>query len=349
MKSTRTVRTKVRIAVLVALGAGLVACGGGGGDGGGVAPVGTMALTAVNRDTAAHAIATSLLALSASTSIPFTASSSGAGRETTQSAGASATRPHQRVQGTLTQAWLHGLGAARERPMLVTTNPPTTCAISGTVTLAIDDRDNNNAMSVGDVLTFAFDHCQDTASTVLNGNVSASVIRVGVTTLPSFSLAMRMTQLSTEATNGRHGMALDGTVNLDYAQLSDTTDHLVLTASGPVTTTIHTHLPYTDTLTLQPGYTEDSRYDASLGRRLTTTQGAVHSAALGGIVAVTTKSSIASLDSEPYPNAGSVRIAGSQGVMRLTALSASQVQIDLDVAGDGSFESSVTDDWDWLF
>ena len=78
-------------------------------------------------------------------------------------------------------------------------------------------------------------------------------------------------------------------------------------------------------------------------------QGAVHSAALGGIVAVTTESSIASLDSEPYPNAGSVRIAGSQGVMRLTALSASQVQIDLDVAGDGSIESSVTDDWDWLF
>ena len=349
MKSTRTVRTKVRIAVLVALGAGLVACGGGGGDGGGVAPVGTVALTAVNRDTAAHATATSLLALSASTSIPFTASSSGAGRETPQGAGASATRPHQRVLGTLTQAWLDGLGGAREGPMAVISSPPTACAIAGTVTLAIDDRDQNGAMSVGDVMTFAFDHCQDTASTVLNGNVSASVTRVGATTLPSFGVAMRMTQLSNEATNGRHGMPLDGTVNLDYTQHTTTTDQLVLSASGPATANIHTHLLLNDTMTLQSGYVEDPSYDATLGRTVSTMHGAIQSTALGGVVVVSTETSIVSHDSELYPSGGSVRVAGSQGVMRLTALSASQVQVDLDVAGDGSFESSVTDDWDWLF
>ncbi len=346
MKNARIVWTKVRIAVCVALGASLAACGGGGGDGGGGGggPVGSVALTAANRDMAAHVSATSLLALSASTSIPFTSS-----REMPQSVGASATRPYQRVLGTLAQGWLQGLGSGREGALAIMANPPAACALAGTLALTVDDRDNNGRMSVGDVMTFAFDHCQDTTSTVLNGIVSANVTRVGATTLPSFGVAMRMTQLSNEATNGRHGMTLDGTVNLDYTQHTATTDQLVLSASGPVTVAIHTHLPFNDTVSLQSGYVEDSSYDATLGRTVSTMHGAIQSMALGGVVLVSTEASIVSHDSEFYPSAGSVRVAGSQGVMRLTALSASQVRVELDAAGDGTFESTVTDDWDWLF
>jgi len=41
-------------------------------------------------------------------------------------------------------------------------------------------------------------------------------------------------------------------------------------------------------------------------------------------------------------------VAGNRGAMRVTAMSAAQVKVDLDAEGDGIFESSKIDTWDWL-
>jgi hypothetical protein len=335
------------MAVLLALGAGLAACGGGGGDGGGSA---TVDLTLANRDAVAHSTAASLLVLGSSTALPVLASPGGiAQRETPLSAsiaGQAAWTPRipARVLGVIAQT-VRAVGSPRESPMAVITNPPQACGVSGTATVTLNDANGDGVPSVGEAVTVAFNQCQDTAAEVLNGSVAVTITATSPT---SFSATLSMSQLSDNATNGRHSMTLSGTLNLSYTQLTSTTDHTVVTASGPVTATIHTHLPYDDTLTLQSGYVQDSRYDATAGRLLSTLTGTIQSANAGGAFSVATDAQISSLDADAYPSAGLVRMTGRKGVMLLTAQSASQVKIDLDAEGDGAYESSRTDTWDWL-
>ena len=69
----------------------------------------------------------------------------------------------------------------------------------------------------------------------------------------------------------------------------------------------------------------------------------------GGSFAVSTLAPIQLYDSEAYPRAGEVEMRGRTGIMRLRALSAEQVEVARDANGDGSFESSTQQTWDWLF
>jgi hypothetical protein len=236
-----------------------------------------------------------------------------------------------------------------ERALAVTTSPPEACAISGTATTSIDDRDNNGELSLGDLVTIVFDKCQDLASEVLNGAATVSITRIGATVLPSFGARMNMSQLSQEATNGRHGLSVNGNLILDYEQPSPTTERVRLTADGAVSIAAHTHTGYNDTVTLQTGFEQVSNYETLAGFTISDATGMLQSAAAGrGLVSVSTPQSLQLSDTEPYPRSGAVKIAG-QGSVVLTALSPTAVQIDLDADGDNSYESRKQEAWDWLF
>jgi hypothetical protein len=341
----------------VVCGVGLTACGGGGDDEPAPEPRGTVALTTVNRDTAARATATSVMALGTSMAIPFAADGGAVALQATAPAPFAAARVGlaswlpTRVLDAMWQAAsspTQPLRSATMRPLSIIALPTEACGVSGTVTVTYDDRDDNDRLSVGDIWTFVFDQCQDGPVDVLDGSVTATFTSIGATTLPAFSARMSFAQLSDEATNGRHGMTISGNVMLDYAQNSATAERLKLTTEGDLVAAVHTHLPYTDTITLRSGFYQDAGYDGNTGLTTTTMNGSMQSQALGGSVIVSTVTPIVVGDSDNYPRSGAVKALGSAGEVRLTAVSASQVRIDLDADDNGSFESSITDDWDWL-
>ena len=199
---------------------------------------------------------------------------------------------------------------------------------------------------MGDVLTFDFNQCQDTPTDVLEGFVTVTITRI--TSPTAFSARMSMDQLSQESDSGRHGMTLNGAVLLDYVQTSGTAERIALTADGNVVAAVHTHLPFTDTVTLQSGFRQDTAYDSTTGLSSTTMNGSNQSQALGGMVLTSTTKPIVVSDTDTYPSSGVVRVVGSTGEVRLTAVSASEVQIELDAEQNGSFESGHTLAWDQL-
>lgn len=329
MKRTTRLRRKTRFVLAMTVLAVLTACGGGGG-GGDQGPV-LIDLTAANRDTVAHATAGSLLALGASTAVPILGGTGGVARHP--------------LPITLGAAWAAAARSARERPLALIPTPPQNCAIAGTTTVTYDDSNNNGiVLEIGEPATVVFNRCQDTANYVLDG---AAVLTITGGTANSFTATMGMAQLAQQATNGRHAMTVNGNLALACTQLSATSMRCTSTASGPVSAAIHTH-QFDDTVTLQDGFVEDSTSDDTTSHTLTTLRGTIDSVAAGGAVSVTTDTTIASLDADAYPHEGSVRVSGNRGVMRIAALSATQVKLDLDAENDGSFESTKTDTWDWL-
>jgi nitrogen fixation protein FixH len=113
---------------------------------------------------------------------------------------------------------------------------------------------------------------------------------------------------------------------------------------------VSTHLPFTDTVTLHDGFVVEEQYDTSLDRSTSTTNGLLESAAANGVVRVTTVAGapITKNDTDDYPYAGTVQVKGINSTLQMTVLSTSNVRLDLDADGNGSFESTETVAWDWL-
>lgn len=358
MKSHPLRCNALRLAVLSMFAAGLVACGG---DGGGDAPppsTDLLDLTAANSDTVAHAAAAALFAVgSASSAIPADAGSDAAAQAVSPTVqqgrlGMSSAWLPQRVLEVLVQLISADRQSAAGRqvyPLALTTFPPESCAISGTMTTTVDDRDNNNELSLNDLVTIVFSNCKDSPEEVLNGSAAVAVTRVGATVLPSFGASMNLMQLSQQATDGSHGLSVSGKLKLDYEQTSSTAERTRLTADGAVVIAAHTHQSYSDTVTLQNGFEQLSFYDMSSGITRNDATGLLESEAAGsGLLIVSTPQSIEVADTDQYPRSGVVKIAG-QGSIVLTATSASTVQIALDADGDESYESRRDESWDWLF
>jgi hypothetical protein len=298
--------------------AALASCGGGGG-GGGSSSVGSdlIDLTAANRETVAHATTASLVALGVSTSIPV-------------------------LNGRGSAA--SGRSAARESAMGMIAYPAEPCAVAGRILSTLDDLNGNGRLDLGEPLTIVFEACQDSPDDVVDGTM---VMTPTGETATSRSATTTMLQLSTQATNGRHSMTRDGSVDMTCTDVDSTSVLCTSTATTPVRTALRTHL-FTDTVTLRPGFVEEATFDQGTGHVMSRAHGTIDSTAAGGAFSVSTDAAIGLLYADPYPHEGRLRVQGDRGTMLIAPQSTAQVRIDLDSADDGTFESSELKDWDWL-
>jgi hypothetical protein len=337
MKERKYLLNTVGAAVIM----GFAACGGGGGGDEPAPPVVTVInITTANRDSVGHAAVAAVLALSPTgATIPLATSSP-----------ASARLPPALLQPL--NKWVSGAWARREQPQTV--HGPydyyaEMCPGGGRVREWDDDRDENLDPSVGDVMTLVFEGCKDNVGGTANGTMTMTLTQISPAPVPSGSAQVTLSQMSVVTAN--HSMALDGSMLFYYALPTNTSlETARMTASGPVTVTVSTHVGYSDTLTLQSGFVEEDRYDAALGRTLSTVNGRLQSAVAGGAVDVTTVASapMTTYDTDAYPRAGVVQVRGRNSMLQITALSANDVRLDLDADGNGSFESGSMVSWDWL-
>ena len=352
-------RNAVRWSLTVLFTATLAACGGGGSS----TQATLLAITAANSDAVSRAAAVGALSLGATTALPLAPSPTSAwdgprGRLALGSGARGGSWASRVVAGLLP-----GPGALRptartdvKRPLAVIGPETENCALSGTLSITLDDRDGNNAGSVGDVVTFVFTNCRDTADETINGTVEATVLAInpGGTAVTA---DVRLRSLS--AATARWSLTADGTLRLAYStpSLGSPQETYDLTAIGAVAASVVTQLPFSDSGTLADGWHEVSTYDGSVqpvagnvesGRDTLTVNGTLDSTAAGGRVTVSTPTPFTTYGEDPYPRAGVLHVQGDGSALRLTALSSASVQIDLDANGDNLFEATRTEAWDWL-
>jgi len=353
----------MRALLIVLLGSSLLAaCGGGGGSAGTTPTAGYLSITASNQDAVGRASVTaSTTLLGAGGGIGGTNAASPGGMSTLSLSGSSAGHASASLGSLamLVGRTIAGSGAERRNPQALGTAaaparrlaiPPDTsnCSVSGSITVSFADSDNSGTPTIGDTMTLAFNQCHETATDNINGSVAITLSQIGVTNgLVSFtgSLAMQMS-----LTDGTRAATLNGTLTMSFAEHSATETQVQLVASGAglvagvngggladtITFEQSFALNETDTTSTTPGGTDSSS---------ATLNGNFSASSLGGRLSIQTT---VQLSTEAYPRSGEVVISGDASALRLHAIDATTVRVELDANHDGTYEASKDVPWTTL-
>ena len=86
--------------------------------------------------------------------------------------------------------------------------------------------------------------------------------------------------------------------------------------------------------------------DGTVSQTQVTLNGAFTAASIGGRIQVATVQPVTQLGNDAYPSSGQIVVTGAAGThLRVTALDATRVQLELDANGDGTYEASVVLPW----
>ncbi|MDZ7653592.1 MAG: hypothetical protein U5L03_14110 [Burkholderiaceae bacterium] len=233
-----------------------------------------------------------------------------------------------------------------------------TCAVSGTVTVTLDDNDESGSLSAGDSLTVAYVQCSEVAGSSVNGVMGMSLATVSISpTMQDITGAMSFQSLA--MLDQGAGLTLNGGVGfrLTDTLLTNGIDSLgTYTVSGGLTAVATGGLA--DTFSYRVGYSVTERDFAPNMPGIATTEansasGRFGSAALGGDLDLATlqpfKSSYITTEGDVYPTEGQMTATGLDNTrVSLTATKTSQVRMDVCDDGDGEWEATKMVDWDWL-
>jgi hypothetical protein len=344
-----------------ALATALLAACGGGSDSPAppAAPAATVVIASSNQDLVARAAANAVLSSGAAAAV---APSSNSGQVQVASARRmtiAGARSLSTVLLGLTRDALVGQvpakttaagtsGVVRAQAVLSQTE---NCAVSGTVTFALDDRDGNNQVSPGDVLSVTFVQCRTSATEMVNGGFTASFSVVQQAPALSMTASITFSQLT--ATSSEGSFAINGSFAFNFTrQGSIDTAQLSIGANG-LAAAVAT-ATYNDTVTLLAGYSVTATYDSAAvppggsvaGLSTLSVNGAISAASLGGTVVLSTPLPIRQYDVDPYPREGQVQVRGANnGLLVLTVLSTTTVRVQLDANNDGTFEATRDVPW----
>jgi hypothetical protein len=342
-----------RSLIAAVLGAvGLVACGGGG-SGSVATPAAaapTVTITASNQGTVTRATIDSGQALGQSR--PFgTASGTAA-----QSIGSAPMALRTGVLQSMVQRGLvaafgprRSAGIASAARPAATTSSTDPCSVSGSITTTLNDADNSQSLSSGDALSLTFNQCRESSTDVVSGGMIFTIgsVTSALTSNVQFSGSLAFVQLST--TNGTQLGNIQGSVGVTAA-ITSTSFQLSLTVGASALTVANSAPGYLDTIVYEPGMQLTvTATDGAVPQSDVTLNGSFTASSIGGRILVSTVLPIRQLDSDANPSSGQVVVTGATGTqLRITALSATSVQLELDANGDGTYERSGVFVWDTL-
>jgi len=318
--------------------------GGGGGDGGGAgspsSAVSSAALTSSNQTVAAQDVAATAFSLFDSSRMALGVASSN------ESALFAEAFSHlDRLPNYMNDA------AANATAIGAIPNTLYNCALGGNLQAVLTDADNSNTVSSGDSASITFNNCVTVSGTMtgtldfrvdsISGTFGTAPYTMGVTmTFGSFALSASTYSASVlgsiTVTDNKTG------TNASTRSISTKSLRTSATYAGVTRTRTLTDYSASETRTPNATYTYSSSY--SLGGTLT-------SSGFSGTQAVSfsTPTTIVRRGTDFYPYTGVLLITGgNKSAVRLTAISKSQVQQDLDADGDGNYESTTTVNWNTL-
>jgi len=330
---------------------GLAGCGGGGGDGVSTpAAAPTVTISAANQGTVTRAMVDGSQAFGQSQ--PFAAP----GGAAAQSTGSAPLALHAGVLPSIVRRGLVAAFGSRPGASIASAMRPTAttsttelCSLSGSITTTLSDVDNGQSLSGGDILTLTFDQCAESSDDAVNGVLTFTIgsVASGPGGNVQFSGSLAFVQLS--ATSGTHLANIQGSVGV-AAAITSTSSQLALTV-GANALTVTTSAPgYLDTIVYEPGMQLIvTTTDGALTQSDVSLNGSFTASSIGGRVLVATVVPLRQLGSDADPSSGQVVVTGASGTqLRVTALSANSVQLELDANGDGTYERSGVFAWDTI-
>jgi hypothetical protein len=341
----RTVRLAVLMAAVLA-----TSCGGGGGDSNPqieASPL-LVQITAQNQDAVARATAGTFFSLSGVAALPTAAPPPAKA----QAAGVNALTMH-----ALSKATGPRQGASEGARRLSVVSQTEACTVSGTMTMTIDDRDNNAAVSAGDVLTLSFSQCKEDASTLMDG---ALVVGIGsISEMPgSMRIGGTFAYQQLIVIDDGYTSSLNGVTSATYtedtAPEGSTVRLEASVASGGLVAQSSTPKS-SDTFTYGAGFASLTNEfvpssSTATGWSTTALNGTVHVASLGGRITLVTDATTAvhqSFDAN-FPDSGQVSVLGNASQLRLTVINSDRVRMELDGNNDATYEGTKEMTWGQL-
>lgn len=329
----------------------LSACGGGGGgggDSGSSTPAATVAITSGNQASVARAAIDGGLTLGEAQPLET---------EDRTSAQSASTVPNvarvgildAMVRRALTTAFAPRRSIASATRPAGTSSESQACTVSGSVTITVDDRDNNATLSASDTLAITFDQCRESSTDLVNGAMVFTISSVASATSSRIEFGATMAFQQVTATSGESSGGINGTVSVG-AVLTSSNVHMAITVGGGGLTVTSSAAGQSDTIVYDSGM--QIVVDEVLTTPASSTvalNGSFTASSIGGRVTVSTLTPITQAAADSHPSAGQLRVGGTAGSqLRITVLDATQVRLELDVAGDGTYETTTVVPWSSL-
>jgi hypothetical protein len=326
-------------AILFAVSTLLVACGGGGG--GGDAPAAASPSTAGKTQvtlSSANYVGVAQESMSSSSYLAD-AGSLATGADVSN---ADVLVRFGQAQAGKVAAWLASTQALATGAVTTTTEA---CAGGGSLTVVDNDLNGNGLPDAGDSVALTATNCVFEGST-LNGGLTLAVTSFsGNANAPPFSAAFALTFVNLTARSATASSTGNGTMALSLN--ATTTSNHTVTLKAPQFSTTSTYGGATYSRTLE-NYTVVVDETAASSR--TTATGTLTSSAFESkTVTIATPVPFVRVFPQTRPSSGQATATGANGgVVRITAISNTQVKIELDADANGTFETSVIKLWSEL-
>lgn len=213
------------------------------------------------------------------------------------------------------------------------------CGVSGTLTSAWNDVDNNSQLTAGDVLTASFQQCQDTPTLLISGALSITL--TGTPTATQFAANAVLQNVVVVYAGVSYTMA--GSVALAEVDTDTLSSSDFTVGTSGLTVTIAS-TGYSDSIAFDAGMRVSSSFLA--GASSVTMTGSFVAQSIGGRATISTPQALSTQAGATYPSQGQVLIAGASGSTLLaTVLNATQVQLQVDANGDGTIDGTTVVTW----
>jgi hypothetical protein len=324
-------------AILFAISTLLVACGGGGGgDAPAAAPV-AAGKTQVTLSSANY-VAVAQESMSSSSYLAD-AGSLASGAEVSN---ADVLVRFGQAQASKLPAWLAATQALATGVVTTTTEA---CAGGGSLTVVDNDLNGNNLPDAGDSVSLTATNCVFEGST-LNGGLSLVVNAfTGNANAPPFSATFTLTFANLTARSATASSTGNGTIALSLNATTTSNQTFSLKATQFATTSTYGGTTYSRTLENYSVAVDETATSSK-----TTSAGTLTSTAFESkTVTIATPVPFVRVFPQTRPSSGQATATGANGgVVRVTALSNTQVRIELDADANGTFETSVIKLWSEL-
>jgi hypothetical protein len=232
-----------------------------------------------------------------------------------------------------------GIASASAHPA-ATISDTQPCGVSGTVTIVLDDRDNNQALSNGDAVSATFAQCKDSANTTINGAIAIAL--TSTPTATQFSASANF-QSVVVIDNGATS-TISGTVVVAENDMPTVTETTLSVGNGGLTASTSS-TGYDDSVSFASGFLIKTD-ETSAGDVSVSLSGTLTAQSVGGSITISTPQPMVEASGDTHPSSGQVIVTGASGsTVRATVLDNTQVRLELDANGDGTYESTSIVAW----
>jgi len=296
----------------------LSACGGGG-EGGSTTPPVSEEITATNMETTASVVVNTV---DASASLADITDSFVTGSPSVARA-----RVAERVIGLAPKVAAQVYDATKP------------CSGGGSISVSLNDADNNLVLSAGDSARLNFVTCSESSAT-FNGIYDMSITAasgdfVAGTGAMGLSLSIR----NLVGVYGTERVSMNGNATLSlvqssttYATATMTLSNMVVATSGGTAGNASVSIPSANVAAVRNGASASLSFSEQLGIQ--------HSAYSGNVSVVSEQAVYYASRNDAYPTSGRIRTSTGKSTLWLSYLGGDAAQLDLDSNGDGSIDTS---------